>query len=174
MLTYAGYASGTVWETWMIDPSSMRATGPFLDTLTDEDVQAARVELERMTFAFDFWSAVGIPVEQTEGWNDPAFWLDRFGLESSSGAFRYPSLDASGAIEARVRMYLAAKKRAAEAAHDLDTAKNLIRPHVEEQIADADTNKIAAYSADEIATFSIDKRGAMRVTTRPHQIEGAA
>jgi len=173
MMSAAGYPAGTPFEIWVVDPGTFRAVGPYCYELEQADIDAWTAELAGVDAAWHYFAQFDDPTT-TESWNDEAEWLHTFGLESSSGAFRVESLDASAAIEKRVYMYLAAKKRADDAKRELDTAKSLIRKHVDEQLTGRDTNKIVAYSAEELVTFAIDKRDAMRVTTRPHVVEGAA
>jgi hypothetical protein len=170
MLALAGYPAGSEFEIWVVCPSTFRAVGPYTYTLDAEHIDATGRELDGVTAAYTVFSRCEDPTAHP-GWNDPAYWALTFGLESSSGAFRYERLDASGAIEARNRRYLAARERAAEAKREADDAKQLIRTHVEEQLAAATkagalAKSVTAYSGDMEATYTIDKRGALRVTTR--------
>lgn len=169
MMALAGFAAGSVFEVWVIDPSAMRAHGPHEYELAQEHIDAARKELRGVTDAVRHFEAFTEPTSEPE-WNDPEWWRG-LGLVSNSGAFRLETLDASGAIEARNRLYLRARAKAAEAKREEDEAKALIRRHVEEQLAAAraagrEVKGVRAFSGDQEATYAIDKRGAMRVTLR--------
>lgn len=170
MMALAGYPAGSEFEVWVIDPGTFRAVGPYVYTLDDGHILAARRERAGVSAAYAMFTAMEDPTSHP-AWNDPTYWESVFGLDSNSGAFRYERLDASGAIEARNRRYLAARERAAEAKREADDAKQLIRTHVEEQLAAATksgllTKSVTAHSGDMEATYTIDKRGALRVTTR--------
>lgn len=171
MMSLAGYPAGSVFEVWVINPSTMRATGPRVYTLDQEHIDDARLERDRVSKAYAHFAAMREPIRCDE-WNDAEAWRRMFGLRSTSGAFRYPQLDASAAIEKRVRSFMRAREAASLATAELDAAKALIRPHVEEQIEaaralDPEAKKVSAYGADTIVTFSLTANGAMRVDERP-------
>ncbi len=178
MMAADGYPAGSVFEVWMLNPSTFRAVGPFEYTLEQDHIDAWRAELAGVDKAYRYFDREPDPVG-SDDWNSPSYWLDEFGLESTSGAFRFTTLDASGAIEARNRAYLRARNAAREAKRVEDEAKALIRAHVEEQIAAAvaageQAKSVTAFSGDEIATYTLDKRGAMRCTTKPLETADAA
>lgn len=171
MMAAAGYAPGSVFEVWVIDPSTMRATGPYEYTLTAEDIDEAGVELGKACRAYEHFAAMEQPMRCDE-WNDPEAWRRMFGLRSTSGAFHFTTLDACGAIEKRVREFVRTRRARIEAERDEATAKALIRPHVEEQIAlarklDPDVKRIAAHAADQVVVFSLTSNGVMRADERP-------
>lgn len=171
MMALGGYPAGSVFEVWVLNPGTMRAEGPFEYALEQEHIDAARAELAGVSKAYAHFASLPDPTGSPD-WNDPVAWRNAFGLESTSGAFRYTSLDASGAIESRNRAYLRAKAKADEAKRELDTAKDLIRTHVVEQIAAARTageqcKSVVAYSGDELAVYTLASNGAMRVTVKP-------
>lgn len=165
MMALAGYPDGSVFEIWVIDPGTMRAVGPYEYTLEPQHIDDAMAELDGVTRAFAHFSELESPTD-FRFWNDPAWWEANFGLVSTSGAFRLDTLDASDAIEKRNRAFLRARARASEAKRELDEAKALIRPHIEEQLAASTSKSVRAYSGDLEATYTIDKRGALLVTER--------
>jgi hypothetical protein len=176
MMALAGFDAGSEFEIWVIDPGTFRAVGPYEYTLTGGDIFAAGVETSGVARAYRHWERINESEDVTiyPEWNDPAFWETQFGLTSTSGAFRYDTLDASGAIEKRNRLYLAARRRAAEAKAEADAAKALIRVHVEEQInaareAGETIKSVRAYSGDMEATYTIDARGALLVKERARE-----
>lgn len=169
MMALDGYPAGSVFEVWIVNPSTFRATGPYTYELEQHHIDEARGELAGVTDAYRHFDSFEQPWAEPE-WNDPDWWRG-LNLESTSGAFRYATLDASGAIEARNRAYLKARAAAKEAKRAEDEAKALIREHVEEQIAAArrdgeHVKSVRAFSGDQEATYAIDARGAMRVTLR--------
>ncbi len=175
MMALAGYPAGSVFEIWVVDPGTMRAVGPYEYTLEHQHITEARMELAGVSKAFKFWSGMDADPTQHPYWNDPDAWIGSFGLGSTSGAFRFDTLDASGAIEKRNRAFLRARARASEAKRELDEAKALIRPHIEEQLAASTSKSVRAYSGDLEATYTIDKRGALLVTERATEVaENAA
>jgi hypothetical protein len=172
MLALGGYPAGTIFEIWMGDPGTLRLVGPYEYTLEQEHIDDARRELAGVSDAYRHFTAFDQPSIEPE-WNDPEWWRG-LGLESTSGAFRFTTLDASGAIEARNRGFLRAREAAAAATRELDAAKDAIRVHVEEQIAAAvaageQVKSVAAYSGNELAVYTLDKRGAMRCTVKPFE-----
>lgn len=174
MMALAGYAPGSEFDIWVINPSTFRATGPHTYTLDADDIARARLELAGVTSAYGYFSRLDDPT-QDEAWNDPDQWREHWCLESNSGAFRLERLDASGAIEARNRAFLRARARLTEAKADEEAAKEAIRLHVEEQLAAAERDgkqvkSIVAYSGDEEASYSITKNGAMRVTVKQRDV----
>lgn len=171
MMALAGMPAGSPFEVWVIDPGTFRAVGPYCYTLEEEDIAEARHELAGVSKAFGYFHGIDLAGNQSE-WNDPEFWEREFDLASTSGAFRFDTLDASGAIEKRNRAYLRARAAVKQAKQAEDTEKELIRAHVEEQIAAAvaageQVKSVRAYSGDVQATYTIDARGAMRCTEKP-------
>jgi hypothetical protein len=176
MMALAGFDAGSEFEVWVIDPGTFRAVGPYEYTMNEDDLLAVGVETSGVARAHRHWSQLNLEEDVTLApeWNDPDYWQLAFGLTSTSGAFRYDTLDASGAIEKRNRLYLAARRRAAEAKAEADAAKALIRVHVEEQInaareAGETIKSVRAYSGDMEATYTIDARGALLVKERARE-----
>jgi hypothetical protein len=171
MMALAGYPAESVFEVWVIDPGTFRAVGPHEYVLEQEHIDAARRELDAVTMAFAWFNRATNPTSLPE-WNDAEHWRDQWGLESTSGAFRLATLDASGAVEARNRAYLRAREAARIAKAEEEAARDLIRTHVQEQLAAAqaegvDARSVIAYGVDSMAVYAIDKRGAMRCTVKP-------
>lgn len=166
MLAHAGYAPGSEYETWMIDPGTMRAAGPYIDRLEAMDILDARVELDGVTKAYAYFSAMTQP-SKTPQWNDPKFWSESFGLESTSNAFQYDTLDACGAIEARVRRDVRLYEQRRQIDADWKQHNDeVMKPIVAEQIAlarltDPTAKSVKAYGADQVITYTIDSRGAL-------------
>lgn len=172
MLALDGRAAGDEFEIWMVDPGTLAAAGPYVYELRQEDIDEALLEVGRVDKAWRHFTAMEEPVESDE-WNDPEAWRRLFGLRSTSGAFRYPTLDADVAIEARVNAFTKTRKALAKAEFEAEQAKKLIRPHVEEQIALArranpDAKRITAHGADGvIVEFQLTSNGQMRVSEKP-------
>lgn len=160
-------------DVWMVHPGTLEATGPHTHPVTFQHIEDAYAELRGVSAAYDHFRTMPEP-SKAEGWNSPAFWLKQFGLTSTSGAFQYERLDASGAIEARNWAFVNARAKAKEAKAAEDAAKALIRPHVEEQLALTGGKSVTAWGADTIVTYTIDARGAMRVTEKAHDVEAVA
>lgn len=178
MMVAAGYSAGAPFEIWVIDPSSMRATGPYRYALDQDDVDEARVEAGKVEKAYAHFAAIDEPWMSDE-WNDPEAWRSMFGLRSTSGAFHYSTLDASPEIEKRVSEFMRTRAARKVAEAEEEAAKKLIRPHVEEQIAmareiDRDAKRVSAYSGDTIVTFSLTSNGQMRVDEKPRPAASAA
>lgn len=176
MLALAGSPAGTPFDVWMVHPGMLAARGPFTHLLEQQHIDDALAEAEAVANAWRFFVQLDLTPEQLRDhpvWNSPAEWRERWGLVSTSGAFHYRSLDASDAIEARVEAFLHARREAADANAAADAAKRAIRRHVDEQLDQArlrgqSAKSVSAYSADAVVTFTVDARGAMRVTERPH------
>lgn len=171
MLALGGYPAGTTWGTWMVNPSTLRAVGPHEETLTQEDIDAAKAEFSRVTTAYNYFAAKESPTDDP-AWNDSSAWWEMFGLRSTSGAFRFDTLDASAPIEKRARGFVNARRarKAAELAEE--TAKKLIRPHIEEQLALArETNPkvkhVISRGAGVDIKFSVQANGVLRVDEAP-------
>lgn len=178
MMVLDGYPAGTVFEVWVLNPSTLRAVGPYEYELTQDDVDAVRLEADAVAAAYAHFAAMPDPTRSDE-WNDPAAWRQKFNLVSTSGAFRYATLDASSAIEKRVREFMRARKAASVAESDLETAKKLMKQHVAEQVeaarlVDPDAKRVKAYSLTQVVTFSLDARGTMRVKEEPIEADAAA
>lgn len=170
MLIEAGYAVGSEWDTWVGSLAQMAVRGPFTNTLTQDVVDAYLLEQAGVAKAWALFNDVEDP-KAHPWWNDSAAWREQFGLESTSGAFRFDSLDANGAVEARNRAYLRARAEASEAEREKKQAQKLIEQHVREQIAlkrleDPNAKSVVAYSGDRIATYTLTSNDQMRVTER--------
>jgi hypothetical protein len=176
MLALAGYPADSTFQIWVINPSTLRATGPHPYTLTSDDITAAHAELAAVSEAYAYFADLADPT-RSPVWNDADAWRERFGLESTSGAFRYASLEASDAIDKRNLAYLRARENARLAKAEEEAARELIRTHVTEQLDAAkrdgiDAKSVIAYGVDDMAIYTVDKRGAMRCTIKP--IEAAS
>lgn len=173
MLVAYGCDAGAEWDTYMVHPGSLAARGPFVNTLIEQDVERVCNELEATIAAYKHFKRFEKPFE-VEGWNDPAYWRSEYGLESTSGAFVFDRLDASAAVEARNRAFLRAREQLRAAKAEEEAAKAVIREHVEEQLRlNPDAASVMAYGGDRVAVYSVDKRGALRVTEKPHDDAGA-
>jgi hypothetical protein len=170
MMALAGYHAGSEFEIWVIDPGTMRATGPYVHTLDALDIIEAQTELVGVNNAYVHFAQLDSP-KDAEGWNDPEFWREAFKLEGS--AFWYETLDASAAIEKRVRrdvrLYQQRKQLEADwKQHDRDDMRPVILEQIQlAQLADPTAKSVKAYSADEIVTYTLDARGAIRRTIQP-------
>lgn len=167
MLVAANRPSGSTWHTYMVHPGTLQASGPFEHKLTEQDVDRICTELQATIAAHKHFAQAENPVELDE-WNDPVWWQREHGLESTSGAFVYERLDSSAAVEARHRAFVRARAQLRAAKAEEEAARQVIRAHVEEQLAfNPDAKSLTAYSGDRLAVYSVDKRGALRCTEKP-------
>lgn len=182
MLALDARPAGTRFDVWMVHPGSLAARGPFTYQLEQEHIDAALEEAYRVGMAWSYFDKVkrtGGDPREDEAWDDPAAWLEAWGLESTSGAFRYSRLNASDAIMARATSFLRARARASEAKTDVELHRDLIRPHIEEQLAlarkaDPKAKSVELYVGDELVSFSIDARGALRADAKKAAVAGVA
>lgn len=171
MLVEAGYRAGTEWHTWMGSLGQMRVRGPFVHVLTQEAMDAYLVEREAVDRAWRYFASVKDPLRDPS-WNDPDAWVSMLGLVSTSGAFRFASLDANGAIERRHRRAMQLKAEAKAAQVEAEAARELIHQHVREQIdlarqTDPSVKSVRAYAGEKVATYTLRKDGAIVVTEKP-------
>lgn len=179
MMALGGYPPNTVFEIWVISPSTMRAVGPYEYTLDEEHITEARAELQAVSDAWTFFSKLDDPTQAPE-WNDRAAWSTMFGLRSPSTAFHIDSLDACAAAEKRVRLWERTHdaKKLAEAEHD--AAKELLYPVIKEQVALArangqpDAKKVSCYSLTDVWDFTVTTNGQVRPKRREISVENAA
>jgi hypothetical protein len=169
MMALAGYPAESVFEIWVIDPGTFRATGPYEYTLEQDHIDAARRELVGVNDAYRHFASFAQPSREPE-WNDPDWWKG-LGLESTTNAFRYAPADASAAIEARVRAERRAAAALKAAKHDADTASDLIYQFVDEQLAAAaaagePVKSITAYAGDKLVSYGRKSNGAKHITER--------
>lgn len=171
MMALAGYPAESVFEVWMVDPSTMRAAGPHEHTLDQEHIDAARAELDGVTRALSYFAKLDDPTRSPH-WNDPVAWRELFSLESTSAAFKLPRLDANGAVEARVRAERRAAEKLAIAKHEHAVASDLLFQRVDEQLellreTDPNAKSVIAYSGDDIVHYGRKSNGAKQVTVKP-------
>lgn len=183
MLVEAGYPAGSEWHTWIGSLGQMEVRGPFVNMLTEEQVNAYGSERAGVAEAFAHFAEVerrGRDVTTDPMWNDPSAWYRNFGLRTSSGAFRYTDLTANPEVEARHRANMVARAEAKDAEAEKERAKAAVELHVREQIAlaqreDPKARSVKAHSLDgSIVTYTLTSNDQIRVTERAAPASNAA
>lgn len=173
MMALAEYPPESVFEIWMVNVGTFRAVGPYEYTLHAEDIASAIEQLAGVSKAYAYFTpAAGQRAMDINGWNDASFWESEFGLKSTSSAFKYDRVDASGAIEKRVRAERRAAKALAAAKAEHQSLRDDIYKFVDEQIAaHAEAGEtitgVTAWGADEKVIYGRKSNGAVNVTVKP-------
>lgn len=134
-----------------------------------ESFQAAADEHDGVVAAFKHWESVkrsGKDPAKSKLWNEPEYWQTKFGLESSSNAWKIDPIDATGVVEKYIRQLFNARDTYKQAASALDEAKAILKPMVLEQLQHLglEHGKVSAYT--EAIDLCIDKRGAFIIRDR--------
>jgi hypothetical protein len=137
--------------------------------IDDIDLSDTHNEMQNVQKAVEFYSQqkkAGKKPAKFTGWDDPEYWVDKFGLQARSNPFLKPDIDATAEVENMIRKYIRAREVNKTSERELDELKNELKPLVIERLAKNGETSGTVKAYTEAINLRISKSGSLTITPR--------
>jgi len=137
--------------------------------IDDIDLSDTQKEIQSVEKAVEFYTQqkkAGKKPAKFTGWDDPEYWVDKFGLQARSNPFLKPDIDATAEVENMIRKYTRAREVNKTSERELDELKNELKPLIIERLAKEGKTSGTVKAYTEAINLRISKSGSLTITPR--------
>jgi hypothetical protein len=135
----------------------------------DIDLFDTQQEIQSVEKAVEFYTQqkkAGKKPAKFTGWDDPEYWVDKFGLQARSNPFLKPDIDATAEVENMIRKYTRAREVNKTSERELDEMKDELKPLIIERLAKEGKTSGTVKAYTEAINLRISKSGSLTITPR--------